>query len=126
MAGYRVKVTGDKEVMGQFKALGFKTRDLERAFHQIAGEVARDAERTAPKVSGRLAGDVRPSSAKTKASVMVGRASVPYAGPINYGWRRRNIEPTLFMNKAADSKADSAAVTIAREIDRLIRSVGLD
>lgn len=124
--GYRVVVTGDEQVRAQFKALGFKVSDLSAAFGQIAAEVAGDARATAPKVSGRLAGNVRPGRAKTKATVAVGGAGVPYAGPINYGWRARNIAPTRFMNKAADDKADSSAVTLAREIQRLIRSVGLD
>jgi hypothetical protein len=125
MAGYKVKVTGDREVAAQFRALGFKARDLSRVFTQIGSEVARDARGLAPKDSGRLAVDVRVGAARTRASIAVGRGSVPYAGPINYGWRKRNIEPSLFMNRAADSKADSAADQLAREMQRLIDSVGL-
>ena len=125
MAGYKVKVTGDEQVRAQFKALGFKARDLERAFAQIGSEVVSDARALAPKVTGRLAADIRANRAKTRASISVGRASVPYAGPVNYGWPRRNIAPSMFMNRAADDKADSAAVQLAREMQRLIDSVGL-
>lgn len=122
---YRVKVSGDKVVAAQFKLLGFKARDLERAFAEIGADVAHDASAMAPKVSGRLAGNVRAGRAKTRASIAVGGVAVPYAGPINYGWKRRNISPTLFMNRAADSKAESSAVVIAREMQRIIDGVGL-
>lgn len=125
MAGYRVKVVGDRAVAAQFKALGFKARDLERAFAEIGKDVAHDAHSLAPKVSGALAGDVRPTAAKTRASIAVGRVAVPYAGPINYGWRARNISPSRFMQRAADTKADSSAVVIAREMQRVIRAAGL-
>ena len=119
------KVEGDEELLTKFRKLGFKTSDLGGVFHQIAAEVTADAKTLAPHLTGRLAGDVRPSSAKTRASIVVGRASVPYAGPQNYGWAARNIAPHLFMNRAADSKANTSADRIAKEIKRQIRSAGL-
>lgn len=123
--GYRIRVSGDRETALAFRRLGLKSRDLERAFHEIANEVVHDAQGMAPKVTGRLAGDIRASSAKTKAAAFVGRVSVPYGGVQEYGWRRRNIAAQPFMRPAADSKADSSAVTIAREMQRIIYSVGL-
>lgn len=121
---YKVKVTGVPEVTRQFKSLGFKSGDLSGVFARIGGEVASDAKSMAPRRTGRLAGDIRAGTAKTRATIAVGRSSVPYAGPINYGWRRRGIEPSLFMNHAADSKTDSAADQITREMKRLINSAG--
>jgi hypothetical protein len=125
MTGARVEVTGVNEMVRDFKRLGLKTRDLSRAFDAIAAEIVTDAKSMAPKVTGRLAGDVRAGRAKTKASVSVGRKSVPYAGPINYGWRRRNIEPTMFLNRAADQNANSAVTALRLEMQRQINSVGL-
>ena len=119
------RVTGDREAAAKFKALGFKVSDLSAVFGRIAEEVASDARGTAPRRSGRLAGDVRPGRGKTRATVIVGRASVPYAGPINYGWPSRHIAANLFMNRAADDKADSSAEAIAAEMKRMISSSGL-
>ncbi|MDG4860140.1 hypothetical protein P8605_18620, partial [Streptomyces sp. T-3] len=39
--------------------------------------------------SGRLVGTVRSSGTKTTAVVRAGRASVPYAGPVHWGWPTR-------------------------------------
>jgi hypothetical protein len=122
---YRVSVIGERETAARFKALGLRARDLSHAFAEIAGDVRNDARGLSPKVTGRLAADVRPGAAKTKATVYVGRASLPYAGPINYGWPRRNIAASRFMNRAADDKADDAAETINREMRRLIDVTGL-
>lgn len=122
---YKVVVVGDRETRLAFKRLGLKARDLSDAFGRIAADAASDARMLAPKVSGRLAADVRPSKAKTKAVVMVGRVSVPYAGVQEFGWPRRNIAAQPFMRPAADSKAESAAEEINREMKKQIRSVGL-
>jgi hypothetical protein len=119
------KIYGDREVMARFRALGFKSSDLSSVFGVIAAEVATDARSLAPRRSGRLAGDVRAGKAKTKATIAVGRASVPYAGPVNYGWPRRHIAANLFMNRAADSKAESSAERITREIQHMINETGL-
>lgn len=121
----KIKVENDVELMRQFRKLGFKVSDLGEVFGEIAQEVTADAKSMAPHRSGRLASDIRPSKAKTRATVAVGRASVPYAGPINYGWARRGIGPSMFMNRAADTKAQSSAAKIDHEIGRMIRSCGL-
>lgn len=121
---FYVKVEGDKELTRQFRKLGFKTSDLSDVFHRIAAEVAHDAYRLAPRVSGRLAADIRPTKAKTRATIMAGRKSVPYAGPINYGWPARGIRPSMFMQRAADPKAEEAAEEIAEGMRKRIRECG--
>ena len=51
-----------------------------------AAEPVADAVRGAyPFDSGRLSGSVRVTATRTGASVRVGRASIPYAGPVDFG-----------------------------------------
>jgi len=54
-----------------------------------AEPVAAVTRATLPQVSGRLAGDVRTSGTKTGASVRMGRASVRYAGWVEFGGTRK-------------------------------------
>jgi hypothetical protein len=55
-----------------------------------AAEPVADAARAAlPQQSGRLAGDVRASGSRTGGTVRMGRASVRYAGWVEFGGRRR-------------------------------------
>lgn len=96
--GFRVE--GLNAVVRDLKALGVEVEDLKDAFAAIADRGREAAAAAAPRRTGRLAADIRGNRAKSKAVVTAGRASVPYAGPINYGWPKRRIEPTHFMQRA--------------------------
>lgn len=85
--------------------------DLKDGFAGIAARGAQLAATLAPHRSGRLAGSVRGNRAKGKAVVTAGRATVPYAAPINYGWRRRSIAPDRFLQRA-----DAQLEPIAHEL----------
>ena len=87
------KVEGLNQVVRALQQMGVEVEDLKAAFSKIADRAAQVASDAAPKKSGRLAADIRGNRAKSKAVVTAGRASVPYAGPINYGWPKRNIAP---------------------------------
>ena len=122
--GYRVE--GLASVTRALKALGADVSDLKAAFTAIAALGAANVKRHTPTRSGRLRGDVRGNRATSKAVVTAGRSSIPYAGPINYGWPRRGIEPALFM-QAGDAATEPRAVPMLEdEINARIRARGLN
>lgn len=121
-----VEVEGLSKVLRDLKTLGLEVDDLKDAFQAIAIEAARRAAGYAPRKTGRLAGDIRGNRAQSKASVIAGRASIRYAGPINYGWPRRNIAPSGFMQKASDEMEPIAVRLLEADINRKIRSKGLN
>ena len=53
--------------------------------------------------TGRLAGSIRAGATQKAGIIRAGRKTVPYAGPINYGWPARNIRPRTFVNDAVAS-----------------------
>ena len=118
-SGFRVQ--GLTSVVRALQQMGLDVDDLKDAFSKIAAEGAREAASFAPRRTGRLAGDVRGNRAKSKAVVTAGRASVPYAGPINYGWRARGIAPSLFMQKADQRMQPRALQLLEDEINRKIK-----
>lgn len=122
--GFRVE--GLTSVVRSLQAMGLEVDDLKDAFSTIAAEGARVASGFAPKVTGRLAGDVRGNRAKSKAVVTAGRASVPYAGPIEYGWAKRNIAPAGFLKRTDEVMQPRAIQMLEQEINRKIREKGLD
>ena len=61
------------------------------------------------------------TSTKRQAVVTAGRASVPYAGPINYGWPARNIAPSHFMQRTDAVMAPRAIQLLEAEINQRIR-----
>jgi len=122
--GFRVQ--GLSQVVRALKALGLEVDDLKAAFAKIAAEGAQAASGHAPRRSGRLASDIRGNRAQSKAVVTAGRGSVPYAGPINYGWPRRNIAASGFMQAADEQMQPKALQLLEDEINRQIRAKGLN
>lgn len=119
------EVTGLNELVRDLQAIGLTVEDLKDAFAKIAAEGAALASRAAPKVTGRLAASIRGNRAKSKAVVTVGRAAVPYAGPINYGWPARNIDAALFLQSIEPVLGPRALERLEEEITEIIRRRGL-
>ncbi|NYD43932.1 hypothetical protein [Nocardioides panaciterrulae] len=105
--------------------IGLEVNDLKDAFSTIAAEGARLASSYAPHRSGTLAGDVRGNRARSSAHVAAGRASVPYAGPINYGWAKHHIAANGFMQRADKAWQPFALKRLEQEINAQITRRGL-
>ncbi len=125
MADGGVKVENLSRTLRELKKIGLRVEDLKDAFAQIASEATDAIVRHTPKRSGRLAGSVRGNRAQGKAVVRAGRAAVPYAGAINYGWSARNIEPAQFMQKGEQEYQPQAVRRLEAEINETIRRSGL-
>ena len=125
MAGGGVRVEGLTKVTRALKGLGLDVDDLKEAFATIATEAVDCVKQHVPRRSGRLAEDVRGNRAQSKAVVRAGRASVPYAGPINYGWPARGIEPAEYMQKGDQEMQPIAVSRLEEEIEHRIRVRGL-
>lgn len=96
-----VRVSGARQFRSAARRAGEDLADL-RAVNAAAAEVvARRAGVDVPVVSGALAATLRFSGTQSAAIIRAGRASVPYAGVIHYGWPARNIEPQPFITDAA-------------------------
>lgn len=125
MPGGGVRVEGLSRKIRQLKDLGLEIDDLKDAFASIAAEASARVARHVPTRTGRLAASVRGNRAQSKAVVRAGKAAVPYAGPINYGWPKRGITPALYM-QAGDKEMQPIAVTrLEQGIEQAIRKRGL-
>lgn len=125
MARGSVQIEGLNRYLRELQGLGLQLDDLKGAFSQIARKGAALAARFAPKRTGALAASIRGNRAKNKAIVYAGRARVPYAGPINYGWQARGIAPAAYMQKADEAIAPDAPGLLVQEINDAIRRRGL-
>jgi hypothetical protein len=99
---------------------------LQQAGRQAADPVANVARNAIPHESGTLAGDVRVSSARSGASVRVGRASIPYAGPVDFGgWpgEREYVAAGRYLFPAAQGLASSTATLYGQALDRALADV---
>ncbi|WP_323792422.1 HK97 gp10 family phage protein [Nocardioides sp.] len=119
------KVEGLTQVVRALQEMGVEVDDLKDAFSKIADEAAKAASSFAPRDTGRLAKDIRGNRAKSKAVVTAGRSSVPYAGAINYGWPKRGIQASGFMQRADQTMQTRALQLLEDEINQTIREKGL-
>jgi hypothetical protein len=120
-----VRVAGLNQTVRALQGLGVEVADLKETFGGIAAEGARLASSFAPHRTGRLAAAVRGNRAKNKAVVRAGGARVRYAGAINYGWPRRNIAGSFFMQRADAQLAPRALGMLESGLDTAIGKAGL-
>lgn len=121
-----VQVEGlNKVVRGLVKA-GADVEDLKDTFAGIADRATQYASSFAPVKSGALRNTIRGNRAKNKAVVTAGKSRVKYAGVQNYGWPRRNIQPSLFMQKADAKIAPEALRLLDAGVENAIRKAGLE
>lgn len=120
-----MRIDGLNAVVRALLAMGLEVEDLKSEFSEIARFGAVAAARHAPRQTGRLAGDVRGNRSRNRSVVTAGRVSVPYAGPINYGWAAHGIAASGFM-QAADVELQPYALRVLEQgLNRRIKQKGL-
>lgn len=119
-----VAVQGLREMIRDLIKAGVDVEDVKDALAEIAKVGAYVAGNLAPRRTGALAGTVRGNRAKGKAVVTAGRARVRYAGPINYGWPKRNIRPAHFLQKTDKVMETRAPEIFEAEIAKIFEKYG--
>jgi hypothetical protein len=97
--------------------------DLKAVHEKVSAMVAAAARSAAPRRTGRLAASGRGSRAAGSAVVRFGGARVPYAGPIHYGWPRRNITAQPFAVDAAHDTEPAWTQVYLSELDKILAQV---
>lgn len=102
-----IEVDGLNRLVRQLRDLDPGLLDELKAVNaRLAQDVERTARGLAPIDSGTLASSLRSSGTARSGIVRGGRRSVPYFGPIHFGWRKRNIRPNPFLYDALDRRRD--------------------
>jgi len=132
-----VAISGHTELLKLLKEVGTPDEAIKEANLEIGRIVVQEAKSTAQfkytsssyryKSKGQLLKTVRASGAGGRATIMAGKKSVPYAGPIHWGWFydknwfiQKNIEPNPFLANALGYKREEIIETYKKNIDKLI------
>lgn len=99
----------DPEAAQGFKQAGFASANI----------VADTARTLVPVVTGNLRDTIRAAMIESGGKVRAGIKSVPYAGPIHFGWGRRNITPQPFLYSAIDSRREEVLDTYLAHLERI-------
>jgi len=118
-----IRVEGIRELQRELRKL--EDKDLKNALkdanRQAAQVVSDEAQNTVPRLTGHLARSIRAGGGNREAVVRAGGARVPYAGPIHFGWRARNITPQPFMYQAQDKRRAEVIRTYEQAMDSLAK-----
>lgn len=120
-----VTVDGARELRKALKAVDGGVADLKSA-HAEAAEIVEDrGHQLVPRLSGLLDSSIRSSGQAAGGVVRAGRSSVPYAGPIHFGWPAHNIEPQPFLYDALDDRSQQVVDVYEERVGSLIDKHGL-
>lgn len=108
MAYQGLKIEGGRQLRRTLRQAGSDLTDLKAANAQAASIVSNRAKSWAPTRTGRLQSSVRSSGTKTAGIVRAGnnrksKSGVPYAAPIHWGWKARNIRANPFLSYSAQA-----------------------
>lgn len=117
-------VEGDDDVTRAVAGLADDVATLD-AWHAIAAEGEVIAGRLAPRDRGTLSAGVVGTVVHAGATIGVRGRAVLYAGPINYGWRRRHIKPSYFLQRTDTALEDRATALLEHDTDALLTRKGL-
>jgi hypothetical protein len=126
-----IEVKGARELARHLKAANPDLlKELKAENKRLAGMVADTAQAHVPRRSGRLASSIRPGSTQKSGTVKAGSRSVPYAGPIHFGWFKRQppaqggpIKPNPFLYRALDERRDEVFAAYTEAVERIAAKV---
>jgi hypothetical protein len=137
MATPQVTIVGVKALLRDLQKAGEPTGALIAAVKQAGVEavtpVADAARAVLPRVdtsthpAGTLAGDIRVSATKTGAKVRMGRASIRYAGPVEFGGYppgRAYLPQGRYLFPAAARLGPEAARTYSDALEAALARMG--
>lgn len=118
-----LEVDGARQLRRALKDAGLSVQDLKDAHATIAQDVARVSDAKAPRRTGALASSVRPAGTASASIVRAGRASLPYAGPIHWGWPARNITAQPWIAETAEDREPQAETVLLTALEAIIATI---
>lgn len=118
-----VYVEGLATLTRTMRQAGVDISELKDASKAAGDIVTAAASALAPRRSGRLASSVRPSKLAAGVRVSVGKASVPYAGPIHWGWPARGITAQPFISNAATQTEPMWTAAYRKDVEAALAKV---
>lgn len=120
------EIEGLRELQRDLRKLGDDAKKEMKPAHLKSAEiVVMGAKRYVPYRTGKLADSIRAMARQTAGVVRAGSASVPYAGPIHFGWPARFIKPQPFIYDALDERRDEIVNIYAERMGQLINKYDL-
>lgn len=118
-----VEVEGGRRLRSSLKKAGVDMKRLSAINRKAATMVANAARPATPRLTGRLAASVRAGATQRAGVVRAGRKSLPYAGPIHWGWPRRGIRPQPWIATTASATEGAWVPLYERHMKEIVKEV---
>ena len=119
----KVQVEGLSNLVRTLKAAEIDLNELKVATQTAGRIVLAAAQLNAPVDTGDLRGSGKQNRARRRAVITFGKASVPYAAPIHWGWPSRNIAAQPFASQAAQSTEPIWVAAYVFELNKIASKV---
>src|SRR5690625_1214867 len=124
MVGLRIEIDGLNETLRALSKAGADAEEMRDLMHSVGTIIVDGARSRVPVRSGALLASLRPGRGKTKAVVRAGRALVPYAGVIHYGYPSGNIAPTMFLVDSVTANRQKVIERVEQGLNDLLKANG--
>lgn len=130
--GGTIKVEGLRETIKSLQSLGAEKAEFVEINLAVAETLMNKARPMVPVRTGNLANSMRASKTANYAQVAIGKAKVPYAGAIHWGWffdrknnKPKNIKPNPFMARALGQNYDAIMQQYNDNMQKLLNKFGV-
>ncbi|WEV67969.1 HK97 gp10 family phage protein [Bifidobacterium sp. ESL0769] len=118
-----IEIKGASQLARTLRKAGADAKDLKDVNRKAADVVVPVAKGGVPVRSHRLENSIRSGATQKAGVIRAGRKSVPYAGPIHWGWPGHHIKPHTFLTDAAKSTEPEWTELYEQEIKKIIEQV---
>ena len=119
-----VTIEGLNQTVRTVKKLGVEAADLKDAFSRIGSRATSKVKSATPVGTGRLKATVKQSRRQNSVYISAGSKRA-YYGPFVH-WGTHTIKGNPWMTRVANAEAPHALDELQKELDQIIRQLGLD
>ena len=121
-----ITIQGVKEVTDSLNKLGRDLKSNLELNKELSLNLSQKASAMAPKLTGALASSIVGNPSAEKAQILAGSAAVPYAGVIEYGWPKKNIQAQPYLTTTVNNNLGYIVAKYQNSITGMIKQYNLN